>query len=320
MKKRLIRKGWCFAIILFFVGASIIPLTGISIEIRKTSKVTTLNSCDLIVDDDFNESTPGWGITHFNRIQDAVDEAQEGWKICVYDGTYDEGVVITKKLTLEGNRTVEDDGSIINGESVGFIILGNNAKETEIRGFTIINSAIAGILILDSENIKIEHNTIKLTKYGIKSYSCIGDNFAIIENLIIENTYGIYMESSIKCEIRGNHIKNSKHGIDLLECENFFIYSNHLEDIPMWDIYIKDSGNEKAMEIRGNNIINNSGDLKFDITWVDSKNEWTDNYWSDYKGFGPYRIWGWIHIGPLPLLWFQVDDDPSEIIHDIPVP
>jgi len=39
------------------------------------------------VDDDYNESTPGWGYDHFDSIQDGVDAVDEGGTVYVYIGT-----------------------------------------------------------------------------------------------------------------------------------------------------------------------------------------------------------------------------------------
>ena len=61
------------------------------------------------VDDDYNPSTPGWGLTHFNKIQDGIDAVNENGTVNVYSGIYDEYnpnphealVVIDKSLKLD---------------------------------------------------------------------------------------------------------------------------------------------------------------------------------------------------------------------------
>lgn len=57
------------------------------------------------VDDDFDNSTPGWGTTHFATIQDGID-AVAGSTVHVAPGTYNEGLIdIDKSLSIIGNRS-----------------------------------------------------------------------------------------------------------------------------------------------------------------------------------------------------------------------
>jgi hypothetical protein len=53
------------------------------------------------VDDDFNSSTPGWGVTHFASIQDGID-AVSGSTVNVAAGTYPEALNVNKSVTLLG--------------------------------------------------------------------------------------------------------------------------------------------------------------------------------------------------------------------------
>lgn len=61
----------------------------------------------LYVDDDFDPSTPGWGVTHFDKINDAVVAATTyGTVILVYAGTYYENVEVKDK-SLQQNLWVK---------------------------------------------------------------------------------------------------------------------------------------------------------------------------------------------------------------------
>jgi len=59
-------------------------------------------SNEVFVDDDYDESTPGWGVNHFAGIQDGIDATADGGTVRVRDGTY----------TGERNRNLTWDGSV----------------------------------------------------------------------------------------------------------------------------------------------------------------------------------------------------------------
>jgi len=54
------------------------------------------------VDNDYDSSTPTWGTTHFDNIQDGVDAVAEGGIVFVGKGTYEGGISIDKPLSLVG--------------------------------------------------------------------------------------------------------------------------------------------------------------------------------------------------------------------------
>jgi len=74
----------------------------------------------LYVDDDYNETTPGYGEYKFSKIQDAINKAPDGCKIIVYEGVYNEHLDITKRK--EGNKIMDRIISII-GEDKHRVIL-----------------------------------------------------------------------------------------------------------------------------------------------------------------------------------------------------
>lgn len=79
--------------------------------------LSVVNKPEVWVDDDFTSATPGWGVTHFNRIQSAVHRVQPTLRspgiVHVAAGTYVEHVLLNKNIHLlgEGADVVTIDGS-----------------------------------------------------------------------------------------------------------------------------------------------------------------------------------------------------------------
>jgi hypothetical protein len=113
------------------------------------------------VDDDFNSSTPGWQDDHFDRIQDAIDEATSEDRIIVYEGTYEENIIIDKAISLFGEDV---DQVIIDGGQEGSVVT-IDSSNVDFSTFTIKNSGTnatdAGIKIISSsQHCQIVENKI----------------------------------------------------------------------------------------------------------------------------------------------------------------
>ena len=152
------------------------------------------------VDDDFDDSTPGWQVTHFDNIQDGVDNVESGGTVNVYSGTY-ASVVIDKTIDLIG----EDESSTYldgagTGDTVSII-----ADWVNFSGFTVFNSGPntddAGIDILSSFNTIMGCYIYMNGGEGIRLVSASGNT--------IEN-----------CEIFSNGIPSLRRGIVLLSNSN----------------------------------------------------------------------------------------------------
>ncbi len=64
------------------------------------------------VDDDYNPSTPGWGVDRFDSIQDGIDVVAIAGTVNVAEGRYDESVVLDKDATVTVNGDVGIGGSL----------------------------------------------------------------------------------------------------------------------------------------------------------------------------------------------------------------
>ena len=88
------------------------------------------------VDDDYDNSTPGWQVDHFAVIQDAINVSSAGDRIVVYAGTYYETITISHQLDIFGE---DRDITKIDGGNSGDVII-VNAANVNISHFTIKNS------------------------------------------------------------------------------------------------------------------------------------------------------------------------------------
>jgi len=144
-----------------------------------------VSSLDMVyVNDDFNESTPGWNITHFNNIQDGVNAVIENGTVFVYNGAYYENVEIEKTINLIGEGK---NHTIINGGAGGCDTIHVTADQTTISGFSIYKNNIfrSGICLLSSNNVIID-NTIENIGYGILMEGYLGE---ILNNTIKDNNF-----------------------------------------------------------------------------------------------------------------------------------
>ena len=288
MRKDVFKKGMILGIIILFVGASVVPI------IRSDNPVFVDT---VYVDDNFNETTPGWGVTHFNKIQDGIEGVDENGEVIVYEGFYSEHVIIDQSIKLNGQGS--RDNITIDGNRTGDVIY-ISADRVTISGFTICNSGKnsygdlkfdAGIHV-NSNNNNIHDNTLSSNHMSIlidnsKEGSYISANFlgnntkdgiglypSSKENTIEDNTItnneevGIFVYTSSNNIIKNNTITDDDLGIFLVESSN----SNEItyNDIT-WGRYDSDwpersgtgiflLGSCLGNIIRYNNIENNSNE------------------------------------------------------------
>ncbi|HEC76654.1 MAG TPA: hypothetical protein ENI33_05305 [Thermoplasmatales archaeon] len=152
------------------------------------------------VDDNFNESMPGWNETHFNSIDEAISKVAENGTVFVYDGIYKENITVDKKLNIIGKNKPSLNGSI-KIEANGTLI-----KNIEVCG----NFPSTGI-VLNASFCVVERCNIYEKEYGIKLNKA---NNTIIRCNLINNTYGIYSHGNFNLIYMNNFIENSLNAFD----------------------------------------------------------------------------------------------------------
>ncbi len=155
-KKKLKTLTIIFTMVLLF--SSIIPFV---------SSYETPSNNIIYVDDD--------GGADYTRIQDAIDNASDGYTVYVYNGIYYENITIDKSIKLIG----ENKGLTIidgkNAENDGINLISIKSNEVLVNSFTIKNSNSSfhqlrfdnGVSLDHSYNITINNTRILECSRGI---------------------------------------------------------------------------------------------------------------------------------------------------------
>jgi parallel beta-helix repeat protein len=249
----------CVSLITLSLALVLAPFTG-AIEGAVTAGNTTDGVWDITSDESLlaslGDSPTTWKVhptsAKFQTIQSAIDDPKvaHGDSIEVWDGTYNESVVLDKRLTLYSrdgaNVTIVDakrSGSAITIKADsctvdGFMATGSSSSPgyagiiVKSNGNNIVNNTccankLNGILLLDSSNNKILNNTCYENKHaGI--YLKNSPNNIISYNEIYENFWkGLYISQSSDNVVSNNEIcRNDHEGLYVESSSNNRIYCN----------------------------------------------------------------------------------------------
>jgi len=319
MKSRLFRKGFVFGIIVLFVGASIIPVTGTVV------KKIVINS-----------------FISGGYIQDLIDNANPGDTIYIHNGTYYENIIINKSINLIGENKLT---TIIDGSGIGDVVY-VSADWVNISGFTIRNGGGAGIDI-DSNYNTIQNNTISNNNCGIYLIGACFNNLmdnnitsnngngmslgssdynTITDNTIAANNdKGIYLYLSDCNTIIGNTVSNKNNGVYIGGSSHNNIKGNTISGnkfgvlirfLVIWQHAMLSRNNT----IIKNNFLSNNPQAFCGGGW---SNTWNENYWNRPRQL-PKLIYGFVFVGfigfeniPIVIPWFNVDWNPAKEPYDI---
>jgi nitrous oxidase accessory protein NosD len=275
------RKCLAVGIILLFVGTCIIPATA---QDSKISQSTSRGNWLYV-----GGSGPG----NYTRIQDAIDNANDGDIIFVYQGIYNGSITISKSITLLG----------------------------EARDQTIINGVGSWkICSIYANNVTIKYFTIKNGSYGIWLFRV--DDTKIINNLIIKTGCGIWIQDyCFRTKIYFNSIAYASMGIKSDRSKRSYIFYNNFHNntcniqINFLTYYYRE---KQCSVIQNNNFYSSITQATFDT----SINIWIRNYWEDHR-FGPKIIKGsFVTAFPYPRgskrVAYQIDLFPATEPFDIP--
>jgi len=173
------------------------------------------------------------------HIQDAIDDATDGYRIFVYNGTYNENLILTHRIDLFGE---DRSNTIIKGNRTTVITV--NADNVNISHFTITSTnPVEGssIIRVNGENSIITDNIIQSGYHGIYLYYT--DNHFIYDNIIRNNDGdGVRLaQSHNNANISFNTITGNRNGVYLTASDGITIYHNDLKNNNQSGIFLNGS-------------------------------------------------------------------------------
>ena len=264
----------------------------------------TVTTCSTVMGS-IPQPTPN--VDCFSKIQPAIDKAIAGDTVKVGPGTYNERLVLNKRITLKGSSGFT---SIINaggnsgypGENTGITVKGI-VTGAVIDGFVIKNSSFgkAGVYLERTTNVTVRNNKLVDNFYGIKMVAANNNTIAVntFTNtaqyggwyaLLIQNTE--YMDGGSKTQgstnntVINNTIVNPNDAIFIGEnCDSNHITANNVTAngmaINVWGsdnnaIQSNTFQNSKigvtlygsnSNNINSNKVLNNAQAFQFDAMW-----------------------------------------------------
>jgi parallel beta-helix repeat protein len=191
----------------------------------------------------------------YSSIQEAINNANAGDTIYVYNGTYHEHLEVNKSISIIGQNP---NITIIDGDNTGTVVH-VSAANFNLVGFTLRNAWI-GIHLYECSDCTIEKNIIEECRipnisYGIKVE--LSKNITIRGNNVkeIEPNCIFFLNSNSNCIYYNNITSNYRwsHGLMLYNSSNNVISHNLVNGDPK----NVNEGGISLLDSQNNSIINN---------------------------------------------------------------
>jgi parallel beta-helix repeat protein len=246
MQNGLWTKGFVFVIIGLFIGTGI-NLIVVTAETSKTYTTIYVDGDNTVGPWDGTKEHP------YQKIENGVNAASSGDTVFVYNGSYNvgEGININYPLNL----------------------IGEDKYNTEIKGNTR-----GDVIKIFCSDVSISYFTLKYSKRNDvgKKYAGVyiqglAENINISNNIITENTLGIYAGDTTNLMIYNNLIYNNDYdGIVLGSSSDFFIFENEIYHNGYTTNEKPNGGGIGIWISYCGRIINNTiSDNKVDGIWID---------------------------------------------------
>jgi Periplasmic copper-binding protein (NosD) len=145
----------------------------------------------------------------YSTIGAGVTAASKGDTVHVCAGTYSEMVTVTRELSLVGSKAIVD----ATGQNNGFLIKGQAASETVVRGFTVQNAIGEGILAMQTSEVTIQHNTVKNNDQGATDPNTSYAECKAFGQIPGDCGEGVHLMSVWDSSVWGNDIEHNAGGI-----------------------------------------------------------------------------------------------------------
>ena len=260
-----------FLLLLFVANFVLVPVVG-------SNLVRTSNF--IYVDDS--------GGADYNSIQEAIDNADDGDTIFVYNGTYEEQIIVDKKINLVGENK---KNTIITGDFRKYLI-SINVHDVSLSNFNIKGKksflTLSNGILISSDKTKISNCVINQLSIGILVK---GSDTNISNNQIFDCNIGLFFSLNVENNIiECNNFSNNFFGI-----WSFFSMISS-GNIIRENLFLKNSIGvglvflTKGFTVYHNNFAENNVHAK-----GSGQNIWNDkypsggNYWSGYSGVDEYH-------------------------------
>ena len=265
----------------------------------------------------------GSGPNNYTKIQDAINDANDGDTVFVYSGTYYENVVVDKSINLIGEDRIT---TIIDGGGHGDVVL-VDTNHVQIMNFTITNGGgeyfESGVFMNHVDECTVSYCDISgnngfgiflmwsngniVTNNIVNSNGMAGIRVDVSSNTITQNTIkynvesGIFLYDAFNVTIVDNAISHNDNGIDVEgSSRDITIHENVIQDNSNYGIFFYES---RTSSIIQNQLIENrrgtciEGDAALNYGNIIYHNCYIDNRYTsldtgdntyDYEGEGNY--------------------------------
>ena len=221
---------------------------------------------DGIVDDDYPRDDPA--NRRWKRIQNAIDYLDDGAMIYVYNGTYNESLLINKTIKLYGENNrgviVSNDNAVIDVLSNGSLEIHDFTIRDGDTGIRIVNAkagnVISNCLMYNRNDIVIDNTSCnEITNCGLHNgntgVKIVDSGYNIIENCSISGkNNGIYVEDSSYNNIYNCSMKLNSNSIYLYNSDNNIIGQCYIEVKNQFSIFLPSDTGMKIVQSNDNMI------------------------------------------------------------------